>query len=120
MPLGSGHVQTFMIDGLSFCELRHEVSSKKEECVMLYSLESRDVIGAEEKISVAYSLARCPLRQASTSPDIRVVPIRSQCRIVLKFESWDHEGLTIIDDVSKIQNLRTVFYLPTYELKWDN
>ena len=40
-----------------------------------------------KKISVADSLARCPLRQGSISRDIRVVPTRSKCRIVLKFES---------------------------------
>ena len=29
-------------------------------------------------------------------------------------------GNDLIDDVSKIQNLRIVSYLPTYELKWNN
>ena len=48
MPLTSEDVQT-MIGDLNFCELRREVSSVKKECVMVYSFESHDCIGAEEK-----------------------------------------------------------------------
>ena len=100
MLLGSGHVRISMANGLRFSEAgfhgRHEVSSKKNECVVVYSLESRDLSGATEKISVADFQARCPLRQASISRD-KIVPTRSQCQIVFKFmdQSWVHEGVTL-------------------------
>lgn len=47
MPLNREHGQISMIGGLRVRELRHEVLSKKKECVTLYSLESRDGIRAE-------------------------------------------------------------------------
>ena len=109
MPLNCGQVQISREGGLNFRELKHEVSSKQNECVMVCSLESRDVIGAEENIECCKFSSEMPSPTSVNKPRHTIRPDTfSSESDRFKIRITGARGNGLIDDVSKIQNFPAV------------